>query len=327
MHRVGFLFLALATISQPAAAQQPNSAAGWPSKPIRLIAPFPAASTADVIGRILGQKLSERLGQQFVIENRVGGSGSAGTDALSKAAPDGYTFGIVTPSIAIQTTKGSTPDPALDPTKRFTPISMIARSPLVLVVYPALPANSVSDLVALAKRKPGVLNFSSAGPASIAHVAGALFANMSQIKLTHVPYKSTAQSVVDLISGRVEMQFATIAPSLASIRSGQLRALAVTSRKRIAALPAVPTMDEAGIRGYESTLWFALVGPAGVPTEIADRLHREVNQILGSEEMEQTLGKQGFEASPGPREAVTAQIAGDVAVWDKISPEAGLTSD
>jgi tripartite-type tricarboxylate transporter receptor subunit TctC len=327
MHRVGFLLLALATISHTAAAQQANSAAGWSSKPLRLIAPFPAASTADVIGRILGQKLSERLGQQFVIENRVGGSGSAGMEALAKAAPDGYTFGIVTPSIAIQTTKSSTLDPMLDPTKRFTPIAMIARSPLVLVVYPGLPVNSVSDLVALAKSKPGVLNFSSAGPASIAHVAGALFANMSQIQLTHVPYKSTAQSVIDLISGRVELQFATIAPSLASIRSGQLRALAVTSTKRVAALPSVPTMEEGGIRGYESTLWFALVGPAGLNRSIADRLNHEITQILGSEEMEQTLAKQGFDASPGPREAVTAQIAGDVAIWEKISPEAGLTSD
>jgi tripartite-type tricarboxylate transporter receptor subunit TctC len=318
--------LVIATTLTSAVAQPIHSGPTWPSKPIHLIAPFPPASTADVIGRTLGQKLGASLGQTIVIENRVGGSGSIGADVVARAAPDGYTFGIVTPSVATQNSNG-TQKAADNPAKRFTPISMIARSPLVLVVYPGLPARSVSELVSLAKKRPGELNFSSAGPASLAHVAGALFANRAHIRLTHVAYKSTAQSVVDLISGRVQMQFATIAPSLASIRSGKLRALAITSKTRLAALPDVPTMDEAGVRGFESTLWFALVGPAGLPNAIVTRLNHQAEQILNSDEMKKTLAQQGFVVSPSSPQAVVEQIDSDVATWKEISPSSGLSSD
>src|SRR5829696_2496791 len=267
--------------------------ANWPTKPIRLIAPFPPASTVDVVSRLLGQKLSERLGQQIVVDNRVGASGNIGADAVAKATPDGYTIGVVTSSThAVAVTLS--PNLPYDPIKDFTPISMIASSPYVLVVYPGVPAKTVPELVALAKSKPGVLNYGSAGPASLAHLAGALFATLSDIELAHIPYKSTAQSVIDLISGRLEMQFATIAPTLANIRAGQLRALAVTSKKRVEALPDVPTMDEAGVRGYEATLWFALVAPAKLPAKITMRLNREVNDILGTAEMKEALAQQGF---------------------------------
>jgi tripartite-type tricarboxylate transporter receptor subunit TctC len=325
MLRAALAMLMIATTLSSAVAQPMDANAAWPSKPVHLIAPFPPASTADVIGRALGQKLGARLGQPIVIDNRVGGSGSIGADATARAAPDGYTLGIITPSIATQNSNG-TQKAADNPAKRFTPISMIARSPLVLVVYPGLPAQSVSELVALAKKRPGELNFSSAGPASLAHVAGALFANRAHIELTHVAYKSTAQSVVDLIGGRVQMQFATIAPSLASIRSGKLRALAVTSKTRVAALPDVPTMEEAGVRGFESTLWFALVGPAGLPTAIATRLNHETVQVLNSDEMKKTLAQQGFATSSGSAQAVTAQIDSDVATWKEISPASSATS-
>jgi tripartite-type tricarboxylate transporter receptor subunit TctC len=194
----------------------------------------------------------------------------------------------------------------------------------VLVLYPGVPARDIKELVALAKAKPRALNYGSAGPASLAHLAGALFATLSGIELTHVPYKSTAQSVIDLIAGRLEMQFATIAPSLANIRAGQLRALAVTSRKRSDALPDVPTMDEAGVGGYEATLWFALVGPAGLPAAIAAKLNREVIDILNSAEMKEALAQQGLVGDPSTPDALTAQIRSDIGKWRDVIAKAGI---
>src|SRR5690242_16933866 len=237
MTRLALALAAMVAIITSVQAQEASSVA-WPSKPIRLIAPFPPASTADVIGRVFGQKMSQRLGQPVVVDNRVGASGNLGADAIAKAAPDGYTIGIVTSSTHAVAVSLSSKLP-YDPLKDFTPITMLANSPYVLVLYPGVPAKDVKELVALAKTKPGELNYGSAGPASLAHLAGALFANLTDTRLTHVPYKSSAQSVIDLISGRLEMQFATIAPTLANIRANQLRALAVTGRKRSDALPDV----------------------------------------------------------------------------------------
>ena len=295
----------------------------WPSKPIRLIAPFPPASTSDVIGRVFGQKMMQRLGQPVVIDNRVGASGNLGADAIAKAAPDGYTIGIVTSSTHAVAVSLSSKLP-YDPLKDFTPITMLANSPYVLVLYPGVPAKDVKELVALAKAKPGTLNYGSAGPASLAHLAGALFANLTDTQITHVPYKSSAQSVIDMISGRLEMQFATIAPTLANIRANQVRALAVTGRKRSDALPDVPTMDEAGVKGYEATLWFALVGPAGLPSAIAARLNREALDILNSPEMKETLAQQGLAPDPSTPEALTAQIRGDIGKWRDLIAKAGI---
>jgi len=317
------LALVAATLIATAA---PAQTGGWPSKPIRLIAPFPPASTADVIGRVLGQKMSQRLGQPVVVDNRVGASGNIGADAIAKAAPDGYTIGIVTSSthaVAVSLS-GKLP---YDPLKDFTPITMLANSPYVLVLYPGAPAKDIKELIALAKARPGTLNYGSAGPASLAHLAGALFANLTDTQLTHVPYKSSAQSVVDLISGRLEMQFATIAPTLANIRAGQLRALAVTGRKRSDALPDVPTMDEAGVKGYEATLWFALTAPAGLPAGIATKLGQETVDILNSAEMKETLAQQGLVADPAPPDALAAQIRDDIAKWRDVIAKAGIKAE
>jgi tripartite-type tricarboxylate transporter receptor subunit TctC len=320
---LGLALAAMAAIVTSAQAQDASPQNAWPSKPIRLIAPFPPASTSDVIGRVLGQKMMQRLGQPVVIDNRVGASGNLGADAIAKAAPDGYTIGIVTSSTHAVAVSLSSKLP-YDPLKDFTPITMIANSPYVLVVYPGVPAKDVKELVALAKAKPGTLNYGSAGPASLAHLAGALFANLTDTQITHVPYKSSAQSVVDMISGRLEMQFATIAPTLANIRANQLRALAVTGRKRSDALPDVPTMDEAGVKGYEATLWFALVGPAGLPATIAARLNREAIDILNSPEMKEALAQQGMVPDPSTPEALTAQIRGDIAKWRDVIAKTGI---
>jgi tripartite-type tricarboxylate transporter receptor subunit TctC len=326
VNRLALALAASALAASSALAQPAATEPGWPTRPIRLIVPFPPASTADVVARVLGQKLGLRLGQQFFVENRVGASGNIGAELIARAAPDGYTVGIVTSStqaVAVTLSASLTYDPIRD----FTPIVMIASSPYVLVVNPGLPVKSVAELIALAKRKPGVLNYGSAGPASLAHLAGALFATTTDIQITHVPYKSTAQSVIDMMSGRLEMQFATIPPSLQTIRAGQLRALAVTGKTRVEALPDTPTMAEAGVPGYEATLWFALVAPAKFPPSLAGRLNREITEVLNASDMKDLFVQQGLVAEAGPPAAVTEQVRSDIAKWRDVIAKAGITAE
>ena len=321
MMKLVSIVMAILLAAGAAWAQTPE--ASWPDRPIRLIVPFPAGSSTDTVARILGQKLGTRLGQQVVVDNRVGASGNVGADAVAKAAPDGYTMGIATASTHTVAPNLS-PNLPYDPIKDFQPIALIGAAPYVLVVYPGLPAKSLAELIALAKQKPGTLNYGSAGPASLAHLASALFANMAGIDIMHVPYKASAQSMTDMITGRLEMQFATIAPSLANIRSGQLRALAVSGAKRVSVLPDVPTVAEEGIPGYEAALWISFVMPPATPAAIVTRLNREVNQILTSEDGREALVAQGVEPEPGPPEALTARIRTDIAKWRKVIDQAGI---
>ena len=323
MMRVLIIVSALVIAAGAAAAQTRDAAAGWPERPIRLIVPFPAGSSTDIVSRILAQRLGARLGQQVVVENRVGASGNLGADAIAKAAPDGYTMGIATASTHAVALSLS-PHLPYDPIKDFAPVSLIGSAPYVLVVYPGLPANSLAELIALAKTKPGALNYGSAGVASLAHLATALFATMAGINLTHVPYKASAQSVTDMITGRLEMQFATIAPSLPHIRAGQLRPLAVSGRTRAAALPDVPTVAETGLAGYEAALWSAFVMPAATRPAIVARINREMNQILDSTETKDALVAQGVEPEPGPPAALTERIRSDIEKWRGVVAKAGI---
>ena len=314
---------ALALASSLAASAALAQTSQWPDRPLHLIVPFPAGSSTDIISRILANKLGPRLGQQVVIDNRVGASGNIGAEAVARAAPDGYTIGIATASTHAVAASLSARLP-YDPIKDFAPVSMIGGQPYVLVVYPGLPVHSIADLIALAKAKPGALNYGSAGVASLAHLATALFATMAGVTITHVPYKASAQSVTDMITGRLDMQFATIAPSLPYIRSGQLRALAISGRTRVAALPEVPTVAEAVLPGYEAVLWVSFVMPAGTPAAIVVRLNREVTDILKSAETRDALVAQGMEPEPGPPEAVTQRIRSDIEKWRGVVAKAGI---
>jgi tripartite-type tricarboxylate transporter receptor subunit TctC len=319
--RLGLALLALiASFGTPASAQ---GDATYPDRPVRLIVPFPAGSATDIVSRLMAQKFSVRFGQQFVVENRTGASGNLGADIIAKAAPDGYTFGLITAS-----THGVTPALGTklpyDTINDFKPISMIGAAPYVLVLYPGLPAKSIAELVALAKTKPGALNYGSAGPASLAHLAAALFASDTGIDLTHVPYKSSAQSAIDIITGRLDMQFATVGPTLENIRDGKLRALATTGRRRVSSLPQVPTMIEAGVPDYDVTLWTAYVAPAGTPDAIVGKLNAAMNAILNEPDIVDTLRKQGFEPEPGPGEAVTARIRNETAKWRALVAKTGI---
>jgi tripartite-type tricarboxylate transporter receptor subunit TctC len=317
MIRAVWAVLLAALAAAPAAAQS------WPDRPVRLIVPFPAGSATDVVSRLVAQKLSARLGQQFVVENRAGASGAIGADLIAKAAPDGATMGLITASThALAPALGA--KLPYDTGKDFKPVSMIFDAPYALVLYPGIPVNSVADLVALAKANPGKFNYGSAGLASLAHLAGALFATSTGIELTHVPYRSSAQSSIDMITGRLDMQFATIAPTLANIREGKLKALATTGTARVAALRDVPTMIEAGVKDYDVSLWAAYAMPVGTPDEIVGKLNAELRAILSDAETVEALQKQGFEPLPGPPDTVTRRIQSETEKWRALVAKTGI---
>ncbi len=316
--------LALLVLAGLAAATNPSGAqTNWPDHPVRLIVPFTPGSSSDTVARIVAQKLSERLKQQFVIDNRVGASGNMGTEAVARAEPDGYTVGLANTSTHAVTASLSG-KLGYDPVKDFAPVSMIGSSPFVLAVYSKLPAKNVQELIALARAKPKTYSYASAGPATLAHLSGALFEKLGKIELVHVPYRGTAQSTLDLIEGRVDMQFGTIPPSLANIREGKIRALAVTGATRNATLPDVPTIAESGLPGYESSLWQAFVVPAATPKPIIARLNREVTAVLNDPAVRTALTQQGVEPEPGPPEMLGARIRADVAKWRDVIVSAGI---
>jgi tripartite-type tricarboxylate transporter receptor subunit TctC len=313
----------VSAVVQALLAAAPAAAQSWPDRPVRLIVPFPAGSATDVVSRLVAQKLSARLGQQFVVENRAGASGAIGADLIAKAAPDGATMGLITASThALAPALGA--KLPYDTAKDFKPVSMIFDAPYALVLYPGIPVNSVADLVMLAKASPGKFNYGSAGLASLAHLAGALFATSTGIELTHVPYRSSAQSSIDMITGRLDMQFATIAPTLANIREGKLKALATTGTGRVAALRDVPTMIEAGVKDYDVSLWAAYAMPVGTPDEIIGKLNAELRAILSDAETVEALQKQGFEPLPGPPDTVTKRIQSETEKWRALVAKTGI---
>lgn len=318
MTRFVLALLAAVLSSNPARAQ------GWPAeRPIRLIVPFQAGSSSDTIARIVGQKLSERLGQQIVVDNRVGASSMIGTEAVARSQPDGYTLGLANTTTHASATALSA-NPSYDPVKDFAPVAMIGSSPFVLLSAPNFPPSSIAELIAMARAKPATISYASAGPGSMAHLSGALFEKMAGVRLVHVPYRGTGQSVVDLMENRIELLFGTIAPSLAHVRSGKLRALATTGDRRNAMLPEVPTMAQSGLAGYESALWSALVLPAGAPAAIIERLNRETIAVLNVPDTREALDKQGVEIETGSPEALAARIRTDVHKWRDVIVSAGL---
>jgi tripartite-type tricarboxylate transporter receptor subunit TctC len=317
MLRFALVLLSLA-IATPCGAQQ------WPDRPLRLIVPFAAASSSDTIARLIALKLGERLGQQVVVENRVGGSTIIGTDAVAKSAPDGYTLGLAN-TTTHAASAGLSPILPFDPVRDFAPIAMIGNSPFVLISSPHTPATTLKDLVALAKARPGALNYASAGTATLAHLAGELFKFKADANITHIAYRGSAQSMFDLMQGRIDLLVGTIPPTLAHIRDGKLRALATMSEKRNDALPDVPTVAEAGVPGCEAGLWTALVAPAGVPTPILRRLTDELLAVARNDEVQRALKLQGVDPEPGPPEMVLARIREDVVKWRNVAQAAKIT--
>ncbi len=306
-----------------AAQAQAPANADWPNRPLRFVVPFPAGSVTDLVSRIIATKLSDRLGQPVVTENRVGASGNLGAEAIARSAPDGYTIGLATASThAIAPSLN--PSLSYHPVKDFTLISSVGEAPYVLVVNDKLAARNVKELIALAKSKPKMLNYSTVGPASLASFAGALFQSMTGVQLTQVPYRSATHAVIDLNEGRIEMQFGAIGASLPHVRSGKLRALAVTSKSRVPQLPDVPTMEEAGLPNYEAVLWMAVVAPAGLPPAVAERLRKETVAAIADPIVSKALNEQVVQPRSSSPDELADRISREVALWREIAKQAGI---
>ena len=318
------LLLGFATVG--AALAQGPADARWPDKPIRMIVPLPAGAAVDIVARLICQKLSERLGQTIIVENRAGASGALASEAVAKAAPDGYTLGMATSTTHVTTAILNAKLP-YDPVKDFVPVALIGIVPYVLTVSPGLPARNVSELIALAKAKPRTLSYSSVGQASLAHLATELMSTMAGVALNHIPYRASGPAILDLSEGRIDITFGVLGTSLALIREGKIRALAVTTEQRAESVPDVPTMSEAGLSGFEASLWFAVVAPAALPPAIVARLNREINAILGEADVKKALAGQAIETELSTPEKLRERIRSDIEKWRAIAAKAGIRAE
>ena len=295
----------------------------YPSKPIRMVVPFPAGGSADIVARAFNQRLSAVLGQSIVVDNRSGADGMIGAEMVARSPADGYTllFASTGPLVINPVLNAKM---AYDITKDFAPITVVVQNPMCLVVHPSLPAKSVKELVAFAKARPGQLNFASAGVGNALHLAGEIFKTQTGTNIVHVPYKGTAPAVTDVIAGNAHMMISSIPVMLGPIRAGRLRPLAVASNARIALLPDVPTMREAGLEKFNANSWYGLLAPARTPREIVTRLNTESVKILRSTEMREYLAQQGAEAVGNTPEEFAKHIESELAKWARAVKAAGV---
>lgn len=301
------------------------SAQSWPTKPVRVIVPFAPGGPADQLGRLAAQIITDSLGQPGVVENKVGAAGNIGVDLIAKAAPDGYTLGLVPVGNVVV-------NPALFPNlpyaaKELTPVSMLATVENVLVVHAGVPATNLRELLALARQKPEGLSFASPGAGSQAHLAGELLSLESNVKLVHVPYKGIGPAMNDLLGGQVTMMFAATSAAIPHIQSGKLRAIGVASLKKSAALPQVPTIAEQGLAGFEAVSWYALMAPAATSREVVDKLHAEIGLTLARADTRERFAAQGMEAGTGTPQQIAARITAESARWSEVVKKRNLKPD
>ena len=295
----------------------------YPTKPVRIIVPFSPGGSTDVTARLLAQKLTEAWRQQVIVDNRAGAGGNIGADAVAKAAPDGYmlllaTTGVMSINHRLYRTL------TYDAVRDLAPVTQIGSLPLILVVHPSLPAKSVKELVAMAKARPGQLSYASSGVGGATHMTAEIFRMMAGVDIVHIPYKGSGQALTDLISGQVPMAFDQITSSLPHVESGRLRALAVTSARRFASVPTLPSMAEAGITGYEAVSWNGLAAPANTPRDIIVRIQGEVARALQTPDMKERFFKDGIEPIASTPEQFAAHIRSERAKWEKVIDAAGI---
>jgi tripartite-type tricarboxylate transporter receptor subunit TctC len=296
----------------------------YPSKPVRIIVPFAPGGGSDFIARFMAQRLTETLGSQVIVENKPGAGGVLGIEAGVKSPADGYTFTLIASSYTV--------NPSIyklnfDPIADVTPVIQMSQGPLLVVANPALPVKTIKELIALAKSKPGAVNFASSGQGSVIHLATELFDSMAGVKMNHIPYKGTGPALTDTISGQTNIFFSSTATAMPHVKSGRLRAIAVTTAKRIPALPEVPTVAESGLPGYDVTLWHGLIGPKGLPRAVVNRINGEVTKSLKLKETAEQLQNDGVAPAGGTPEQFAAQIKMEIGIWRKVATDAGVKAE
>lgn len=301
-------------------------AQAFPSKPIRIVVPFPPGGPSDYAARSVSQHLPALIGQPVIVDNRSGGAGITGTDAVAKSAPDGYTLLVATVGVMV-IAPYLFPKLPYDPFKDFVPITNLISGPSVLVVHPSVPAHSVQELIALARAKPGSLTYGSTGAGQISHLNGELFKALAGVDILHVPYKGAAPVLPAMISGEISMNFSTAIDGLGLMRAGRLRALAVTSPKRLAVMPEVPTMDESGLKGYDVSNWNAIWAPAGTPRALIDRLNREICKAMDSPDVRERVAAQGNLIVCDSPDDFAAYIRKEAGKWSKVVQDARIKLD
>ena len=319
-------FAAVLCIALAAASLEGLAQADYPNKPIRLIVPFPAGGSTDIVGRIVAQKLSERLGQQVVVDNRGGAGGTIGTDAAAKAAPDGYTLTIGTTSTHA-VAAGAYAKLAYNPVKDFAPVSLVAITPYLLVVNPLVKANTLPEFAALAKSTPGKMNYASAGNGTTTHLAMEMMKDAAQINLQHIPYKGNAPADLAIMANEVQAVFGSMPALLQHVKGGKLRPLAVGTAQRSPALPDVPTVAESGYPGFEAALWLGVLAPAGTPKPMIDRLHKEITSIVPTADFKASMERNGADAIGNTPEQFARLIAEETARYVKVVKTIGLKLD
>ena len=305
------------------AGSTPAFGQAYPSRPIRIVVPYPPGGTSDILARSIGDKLTAALGQPIVVDNKPGANGNVGAEFVAKAAPDGYTV-LLADIGALAISPSVYPALPFDPARDFAPVSLVAYSPHILVVHPSVPATSVQELVALAKSKPGKLNFAISGVGGAPHLAGVEFAVRTGVKWEYIPYKGGSQAIADVAGGQADVTLNGMLATYPLVKGGKLRLLGVSSAQRMSAIPDVPTIAESGLPGFETGSWQGVVAPAGIPREVVSRLNAEIGRILGAPEMREKLAQQGAEVRTDTPEEFVAFIRAEMARWAKVVKDANV---
>jgi len=302
----------------------PGLAQNYPARPVRIIVPFAPGGGSDFIARFMAQRLTDSLGSQVIVENKPGAGGVLGIEAGVKSAADGYTLTLIASSYTV--------NPSIyklnfDPVSDITAVIQLSQGPLLVVVNPSVPVRTIKDLIALAKSKPGEVTFASSGQGSVIHLATELFASMAKVKMNHIPYKGTGPALTDTIAGQTNVFFSSTANAMPHVKAGKLRAVAVTTAKRIPALPEVPTVAESGLPGYDVVLWHGLIGPKNLPRAVVDRINGEVTKSLKLKETAEQLQNDGVAPAGGTPEQFAAQIKKEIGIWRKVATDAGVKAE
>ena len=318
--------LQLTVVLLAASAAPLSFAQAYPTKPIRLLVPFPPGGTTDIVARIVGDRLSKELGQPVIIENRGGGGGTVGADALAKATPDGYTLGVATVS-TMATNPATNPKIPYNPLTDFMPITNLANVPNVMTIHPGLPAKNMKEFIAYAKKNPGKLSYASSGTGGISHLDGELFKELTGTFILHIPYRGSGPALNDTLAGQVQIQFDNLPSSLQHIKAGKLRALAVAAPKRLDVLPDVPTFTEVGLAPIDNLAWYGLVAPAKTPTEVITRVHAAAVKALADPDVRKRLADAGSTADGNTPQQFAAQIKKEFDLRKKIATDRKITLD